>query len=142
MIAVFADEHVEPAHLHVPAAHQPVPPQELQRDQRRLRRVPGPGGDDLAPQVLQGPEAGVLAGDDVGDAVAVGVAHGQRAAPPARAALRVHPGQRRVPRDVDVALEERRDLQLVVRVVDAVDGQPSAAKKSLMMSQMTATFGS
>src|SRR3954471_15259897 len=52
--------------------------------------------------------------------VTVGIAHSDGTAPAVAEPLCVHPRERRVPRDVDMPLQQRFDLQLVVRVEDVV----------------------
>jgi hypothetical protein len=119
VVAVLAHADVVMDHLHLAGA---LPGEVPQRDQRGLRRVdrththPAPG------QIGHRLDAGVGPHDDHGREVAVGVPHGQcgggRCEPAGP-----HPGQRRVPRHVDLAGHQRLHLALVVGVQDVVEGQ-------------------
>ena len=108
-------------HLEIAPRVQPVPLQEAERDQRGLRRILGADRDRLAAQVGEVRDPGVARTTRCDTPVAVGVAHGDGPAAAAGAALGVEPGQGRVPGDVDVPVEQRSDLQLVVGVEDDVD---------------------
>ena len=121
VVAVLADQHVEPR---APRSRGPA---------RAPAAAAAPSGisvacgESVAPTATVSPRrsarcaTGVARGRRIRDAVAIGVAHRDRAAASAGAALRVEPGERRVPGDVDVPVEQRRDLQLVVGVEDDVD---------------------
>jgi hypothetical protein len=95
--------------------------QQMERQQRRLRRIRRAHAERLAAQVLHGLRVRVARHDDARHAIAVGIAHRHGAALAVGAPLRVEPGERRVPRDVDVPGEQRVHLQLVVGVEHAID---------------------
>ena len=118
VIAVEAHADVEAPHLHVDVAQQG------QREQGGLRRVDRTGRRRPArpgPATAWSPRSGPH--DDDRGQVAVGVAHGDGPRVRGSQAARPHPGERRVPGDVDAAGGEVLDLALVVGVQHVVEGE-------------------
>jgi hypothetical protein len=121
VVAVLADEHVDTRDGQVHARRQALAPQTAKRDQCRLGRIDRAGRDRPVPEVGQRPHGPIAPRDDVRDPVAIRVAHRDRAACPAKPALRVDPGQRRIPGNVDRAIQQRVHLRLVHAVERHVD---------------------
>ena len=126
VVAVLAAEHIEAPGGVVLAGHQTVLAQMVERNQMRLRRVDGTETNHLARQISQRPAAGdrrISAHHQHRGQVAVGVAHGDGVrllAPGTGHAVSPNPGQRRIPRHGDAAVELRLDLALVVGIQHVV----------------------
>ena len=73
-------------------------------------------------------DAAVGAGDEDGLEVGIHIAHGQRPAVPVRAAMDFDPGQVRVPGDVDLPVEQRLHLAVVVGEEHVVDRRAGGAE--------------
>src|SRR5262249_33553613 len=95
VVAMLADQYVESLYLKVAARLQAPSLKQAEWDEGGLRRVFRAGGERSAGDVGKALKRSVGAHDDVRDAVTVGVPHGDGAARPAGALLRVQPGQRR-----------------------------------------------
>ncbi len=130
VVAVLAHQQVVASQLVVGAGAQARALEVMDREQRRLRRVAGPDRDHATAQIGQASHRRIAVHQQMGPPVAIGVPHRQRPAPAPAAALRVHPRQRRVPRDVDVSGQQGIHLQLVVRVVHAVHRQIVAGEEA------------
>ena len=121
VIAVLADEDVEAADRHIHSGAQSLAAQAPERNERGLRRVDRAGGDRAALEVGERLHRTAATRHEIGEAIAVGVAHGDRAAAVAGSPLRVDPRERRVPRDVDRAGQQPVVLVLVGGVERDVD---------------------
>ena len=124
VIAVLADEDVEPPDRDVHSGAEPLAAQAAERDERRLRRVDRAGGNRAALQVRERLHRTAAPRHDVREAIAIRVAHGDGAAAVAGSPLRVDPRERRVPGDVDRAGQQSVVLILVGRVERDVDRRP------------------
>ena len=80
VIAVLADEDVEPPDRDVHSGAEPLAAQAAERDERGLRRVDRAGGNRAALQVRERLHRTAAPRHDVGDAIAIRIAHGDGAA--------------------------------------------------------------
>ena len=131
MVSVLAHQHVKPTHAEVLPRPQSSLPEMMNGKQGRLRRIHRSGGDGFPAQVLQALRNVVLASQNVRDPVAVRVAHGDGAALAQGPPLRVHPGEGRIPGDVNVPRHQRVHLQLVIAVEHAIHGAALLLEKIL-----------
>ena len=73
---MLAYRNIEAANIEVPVSDQTMTLQQVQRKQRRLRRVLGTGCQRLASQVGRVLNVAVAVHDHMRDAVTVGISHG------------------------------------------------------------------
>jgi hypothetical protein len=131
VVAVLADEDVVAHHLEVLAGLEATVGDREERDQRRLRRISGADADALAAQIGDRLHRPVGAHEHDAREIAIGIAHRDRLRAIRRSAMRMDPGERRVPCDVDLAGEVRGDLALVVVKQDEIEGQAVGVEVSL-----------
>ncbi len=129
VIAMFAAERIEAADFEITAIDEVRRAYVMQGNQRRLWRIDCADAECPIAQVEEALHRAVGSRDDHRTKISVGIAHRHRlhrlAATPGEA-IRTHPGQRRVPGEMDRAVELRLDLGFVVRIQDVVEASSRA----------------
>ena len=124
VVAMLADEQIKGDGVDGLVCPQAGLGEMVEGDEVGLRGVLGAEADAPAGQLLEGGDTRVVADDDDGGQVTVGVAHADGfggAAQLFSGGPGLEPGEGRVPGDVDVASEVGLHLALVVGVEDVIE---------------------